>query len=79
MALSFQTVKNSNNVLQTVFQKAGALKKKKSLNLNDIFIYFLFVQQLRLDCLTRGKKRCQGKPRNEDPLQCDKIQIPSLR
>ena len=60
MALSFQTVKNSNNFLQMVFQKAGAFKKK-SLNLNDIFIYFLLVQQLRLDCLTRGEKKMPGE------------------
>ena len=43
-----------------VFQKAGAFKKK-SLNLNDIFIYFLLVQQLRLDCLTRGEKKMPGE------------------
>lgn len=65
MALSFQTVKNSNNVLQTVFQKAGALKKKKPLNLSDIFIYFLFVQQLRLHCLTRGKKKMPGETKKQ--------------
>lgn len=50
MALSFQTVKNSNNVLQTVFQKAGALKKKKNHWILAIYL-FIFSLSNSSDCI----------------------------